>query len=74
MLVVFFNSFSTSTCFSLFVLIFLLRLNSLVSKSVFFTKSAYANLAAKLLAVKLLNSSAKSSPQTLSLNDEFLFF
>ena len=39
----------------LFELIFLLRLISLVSKSVFVTKFACANLAAKRFAVKLLN-------------------
>ena len=56
MLVVFLNSFSTSTCFVLFELIFLLRLISLLSKFVFVTKFAGARLEAKLFAVKLLNS------------------
>ena len=40
----------------LFELIFLLRLISLVSKSVFSTKFACANLGVKLFAVILLNS------------------
>ena len=35
-----FNSFSTSTCFVLFELILLLKLNSLLSKSALFTKLA----------------------------------
>ena len=43
-------------CFALFELIFLLWFISLLSKSVFFTKFAYANLAAKCSAVSLLNS------------------
>ena len=42
--------------FFLFELIFLLRLRSLVSKSVFVIKFAYANLALKTLAAKILNS------------------
>ena len=56
MLLVFFNSFSTSRCFVLFELIFLLRLFSVVSKSVFVTKSACANLPVKFSVVSLLNS------------------
>ena len=51
-----FNSFSTSRCFALFEIILLLISCSLVSKSVFVTKSAYANLAVKTPAAKLLNS------------------
>ena len=43
-------------CFVLFESIFLLRLISLVSKSVFVVKFTCANLAAKILAAKLLNS------------------
>ena len=43
----FFNSFLTSKCFVLSSVIFLLRLDSLVSKSVFVTKFACANLALK---------------------------
>ena len=54
----FFNSFSISTCFVLFELIFLLRLISLVSKSGFVIKFACANLVAKIYAVNLLNSGA----------------
>ena len=52
----FFNSFSTSKCFVLFVVIFLLRLDSLASKSVFVIKFACANLALKTSAAKVLNS------------------
>ena len=48
-------SFSTSICFVMFELIFLSFL-SLLSKSVFITKFACANLAAKISAVSLLNS------------------
>ena len=51
-----FSSFSTSRCFVLFETILLLRLCSLLSKSVFVTKSACANLAIKTPAAKLLNS------------------
>ena len=43
-------------CFVLFESIFLLRLISLVSKSVFVIKFTCANLAAKIPAAKLLNS------------------
>ena len=56
MFVVFFSSFPTSKCFNLFVLIFLLRLVSLVSKPVFVTKFARANFALKFSVVNLLNS------------------
>ena len=52
----FFNSFSTSTSFDLFAVIFILRLDSLASKSVFVTKFASANLALKTSAAKVLNS------------------
>ena len=52
----FFNSLSTSTCFVLFELIFLLRLVSLASKSAFVTKFACANFEAKLFVANLLNS------------------
>ena len=45
-----------STCFSLFELILLLKPFSLSSKSVFVTKFACANLAAKFSVVNLLNS------------------
>ena len=60
-----FNLFSTSTCFVLFELILLLKLDSLLSNSVFFTKLsisllpasvASANLAAKVSAVTLSSS------------------
>ena len=51
----FFNSLTISICFVLFELISLLRLISVVSKSVFVTKFACANLAAKPFIVKLLN-------------------
>ena len=40
----------------LFLVTFLLRFNSLSSKSVFFTKFAWANLALKTLPANLLNS------------------
>ena len=52
----FFNSFSTSTSFALFKLIFLLSLVTFISKSAYVTKFAHANLASKTSAVKLLNS------------------
>ena len=52
----FFNSFSTIKYFALFEVIFSLRLDGLLSKSVFVTKSASVNLAAKFSAVSLLNS------------------
>ena len=51
-----FNSFSTSKCFALFLVIFLLRLDNLASKSVFVIKLACANLALKTSAANLLNS------------------
>ena len=51
-----FNLFSTSKCFVLFVVIFLLRFDSLASKSVFVIKLACANLALKTSATNLLNS------------------
>ena len=59
-----FNSFCTSTCFVLFEVTFLLKLFSLSSKFVLFTKLpislllakfAHANLAAKFSDVNLLN-------------------
>ena len=50
-----FNSFSTSKCFVLFSVIFLLRLHNLASKSVFVIKLACANLTLKT-AANLLNS------------------
>ena len=43
-------------CFDLFEVIFLLRLDSLASKSVFVIKFASANLALKTSAAKVLNS------------------
>ena len=52
----FFNSFLTSKCFVLFEGVFLLRLDSLASKSVLVIKFACANLALKTLAAKVLNS------------------
>ena len=52
----FLNSFSTTKCFVLFELLFLLRFYRLSSKPVFITKLAFANLAAKFSAVSLLNS------------------
>ena len=48
-------SFSTSKCFILFEVTFLLKLDSLVSKSVFVIKFACPNLALKTLAAKELN-------------------
>ena len=48
--------FSVAKGFVLFETIFLLRSDNLLSKSVFVTKSACANLAAKFAAVNLLNS------------------
>ena len=56
MILVFLNSFSTSRCFVLFELIFLLIFCILVSKSAFVTESVYTNLAVKTPAAKLLNS------------------
>ena len=59
------NSFSTSICFVLFVVTFLSKFFSLLSKSVFFTKSTISalvakfacfNLAVEFSAVNLLNS------------------
>ena len=52
----FLNSFSTNKYFVLFAVIFLLRLDNLVSKSVFVIKLASANLALKTSAAKVLNS------------------
>ena len=52
----FLNSFSTSKCFDLFDIIFLLRLHNLASKSVFVIKFACANLASKTSVAKLFNS------------------
>ena len=52
----FLNSFSTSNCFVLFAVIFLLRLDSLASKPVFAIKFPYANLALKISAAKVSNS------------------
>ena len=51
----FFASFLTSKRFVLFEVIFLLRLDSLASKSVFVFKCACANLSLKTLAAKVLN-------------------
>ena len=51
----FLNSFSTSKCFDLFDIIFLLRLDNLASKSVFVIKFACASFALKALAAKVLN-------------------
>ena len=60
-----FNSFSTSSCFVLFQIILLLKVNSLLSKSILLTKLAIQlllakfacfNLAAKFSDVNLLNS------------------
>ena len=52
----FLNSFSTSICFVLFAVIFLLRINKLASKSVFVIKFACANRALKTSAANVLNS------------------
>ena len=51
----FFNSFSIDKSLILFYTIFVLRLGSLLSKSVFVTKFACANLALNTLAANLLN-------------------
>ena len=51
-----FNAFSIRKCFDLFEVIFLLRLDSLASKSVFVIKFACANLGLKTLAAKVWNS------------------
>ena len=51
-----FNLFSPSKCIDLFEVIFLLRLDSLASKSIFVIKFACANLELKILAAKVLNS------------------
>ena len=53
---VFFNSFSKGKCFHLFAVIFILRLDSLVSKSVFAIKFACANRILKTSAANVLNS------------------
>ena len=53
---IFFNSFSIRKCFVLFEVIFLLRLDSVISKSVFVIKLACANLVLKTPVAKLLNS------------------
>ena len=50
--------FRTSKYFVLFVVIFLLRLDSLASKSVFLIKFACANLALKTSVESLVNSRA----------------
>ena len=50
-----FNSFSTSKCFDLFGVIFLLRLNNLASKYVFVIKLTCDNLALKTSEANLLN-------------------
>ena len=50
------NSFLTVKWSVLFLVIFLLRLNNLASKSVFVIKLACTNLALKTLVVKVLNS------------------
>ena len=42
--------------FCIFAVIFLLRLDNLASNSVFVIKFAFANLALKTLAAKVLNS------------------
>ena len=55
MTLIFFNSFSTSKFFVLFEVIFLLRLNSIASKSVIVIKFACANFALKTLVAKTLN-------------------
>ena len=52
----FFNSIPSSKCFDLFAVVFLLRLDSLASKSGFVIKFACANLALKTSATKVLNS------------------
>ena len=51
-----FNSFSTSKCFDLLVVIFLLRLDNLASKSVSVIAFACANLVLKTSTAKVLNS------------------
>ena len=51
----FFSSFSRSRCFVLFEVILLLRLCSLVSKSVFVTNFVCAKLAVKTPSAKSLN-------------------
>ena len=56
MFLAFLNLFSTRKCFVLLEVIFLLRLESLASKSAFAIKFASANLALKILAAKVLNS------------------
>ena len=48
--------FNFNKCFDLFEVIFLLRLDSLPSKSVLVIVFACANLALKILAAKVLNS------------------
>ena len=55
-LVFFFSLFSTNKCFVLFEVILLLMSCNLISKSVFITKFACANLALKFSVASLLNS------------------
>ena len=52
----FFNSFLTSKCVFLFEVIFLLKLESLASKSLFVNKFSCDNFALKTSAAKVLNS------------------
>ena len=52
----FLNSFLASMFFNLFVVIFMLRLDNLASKSVFVIKLACSNLALKEPAAKVSNS------------------
>ena len=52
----FFNSFSKDSFFVLFAAILLLKLDTVLSKSVFTTKFAHFNLVLKTPAAKVLNS------------------
>ena len=57
----FFDLFSASKCFDLFDVIFLLRSDSLASKSVFVITFACANLALKTSAAKVLKSGVRKN-------------
>ena len=56
MFLAFFDSLSLDSFFVLFAAILLLRLDTVLSKSVFATKFARANLALQTSAAKVLNS------------------
>ena len=73
-----FNSYSTSVCFVLFELILLLKLNSVLSKSVLFAKLAIPFLLAKFayssLAVNFSDYSLLNSGVVIYLSGSWLVF